>query len=96
MDRCTTLVGPNAAANANRRIQNERGALSFAEKRGREGGLREGEQKGREEGLREGEQRGLRQAVEALCDVLGIELTDERRREMANLDAVGLAALLAR
>jgi predicted transposase/invertase (TIGR01784 family) len=69
-------------------IQNERGALSVAEKRG--------EQRGREEGLREGEQRGLRQAVEAFCDVLGIELTDERRRELENLDAVGLAALLAR
>jgi predicted transposase/invertase (TIGR01784 family) len=69
-------------------IQNERGALSFAEKRGK--------QLGREEGLREGEQRGLQQAVEALCDVLGLELTDERRRELTNLDAVGLAALLAR
>jgi len=57
-------------------IQNERGALAVAEKRGRKEGLREG--------------------VEVLCDVLGIELTDERRRELANLDAAKLAALLAR
>jgi predicted transposase/invertase (TIGR01784 family) len=65
-------------------IQNERGALAVAERRGRE------------EGLREGEQRGQRQAVEALCEVLGIELTDERRRELANLDGARLVALLAR
>jgi len=57
-------------------IQNERGALTVAEKRG--------------------EQRGLRQGVEVLCRVLGIELTDERRREFVNLNAEELAALLAR
>ena len=57
-------------------IQNERGALAGAQKRG--------------------ELRGLRRGVEALCHVLGIELTDERRRELARLDAAGLAALLAR
>jgi len=34
--------------------------------------------------------------VEVLYDVLGIERTDERRRELANLDAAKLAALLAR
>ena len=73
-------------------IQNERGALAVAEQRGREEGLREGEQRG----LREGEQRGQRQAVEALCEVLGIELTDERRRELANLDGARLVALMAR
>jgi hypothetical protein len=61
-------------------IQNERGALSVAEKRG--------EQRGREAGLRQG--------VEALCLGLGIELTDARRRELAILDAAGLESLLAR
>jgi predicted transposase/invertase (TIGR01784 family) len=61
-------------------IQNERGALSVAEKRG----------------LRQGEQRGLQQAVAAVCDVLGIELTDERQRELTALDAAELKALLAR
>ena len=44
----------------------------------------------------EGEQRGLRQAVEALCDVLGIELTTARRDELATLDAAKLTMLLAR
>jgi hypothetical protein len=57
-------------------IQNERGALAVAEKRGKEEGLRLG--------------------VEALCGVLGIELTDERRRELAGLDTAGLTALLVR
>lgn len=57
-------------------IQNERGALAVAEKRGMEQGLRHG--------------------VEALCGALGIELTADRRRELARLDAAGLGALLAR
>ena len=57
-------------------IQNERGALAFAERRGREDGLRHG--------------------IEALCGVLGIDLTDDRRRELARLDAAGLSSLLAR
>jgi predicted transposase/invertase (TIGR01784 family) len=61
-------------------IQNERGALAVAEKRG--------EQRGREHGLRQG--------IEALCGALGIELTDERRRELARLDGSALDALLAR
>ena len=65
-------------------IQNERGALAVAEKRGRE----EGREEGREDGLRQG--------VEALCGVLGIELSDEQQRELASMDAAGLAALLAR
>jgi predicted transposase/invertase (TIGR01784 family) len=54
-------------------IQNERGALSVAEKRGEQ----------------RGEQRGLREAVELLCDVLGIELSDARRRELAELKRCG-------
>jgi predicted transposase/invertase (TIGR01784 family) len=69
-------------------IQNERGALSVAEKRGRQEGLQEGRQEGRQEGLRQG--------VEALCQVLGIELTEERRAELAGLGIAELEALLAR
>lgn len=65
-------------------IQNERGALAVAEKRGEQ----RGEQRGREAGLRQG--------IEALCGALGIELTDPRRRELASLDAAGLETLLAR
>jgi predicted transposase/invertase (TIGR01784 family) len=64
-------------------IQNERGALSVAEKRGLQ------------QGLEQGEQRGLQAAVAALCDVLGIELTEERQRELTALDVVELRALLA-
>jgi predicted transposase/invertase (TIGR01784 family) len=65
-------------------IQNERGALAVAEKRGR----KEGREEGREEGLRQG--------VEVLCRVLGIKLTEEQRRELASLNGAQLAALLAR
>lgn len=61
-------------------IQNERGALNVAERRGEQ----------------RGEQRGLQQGVEAICQLLGIELTDDRRRELSRLDAAGLTALLAR
>jgi predicted transposase/invertase (TIGR01784 family) len=73
-------------------IQNERGALSVAAKRGRE----EGRKEGREEGRKEGREEGLRQGVEVACGLLGLDLTEERRRELAKLDAAGLAALLAR
>jgi hypothetical protein len=38
----------------------------------------------------------LQAAVAALCDVLGIELTEERQRELTALDVVELRALLAR
>jgi predicted transposase/invertase (TIGR01784 family) len=69
-------------------IQSEHAALAFAERRGRE----LGELRGRELG----ELRGLRHGVEALCRVLGIDLTDERRRELASLPAAGLEALLGR
>jgi len=65
-------------------IQNERGALSVAEKRG--------EQRGREEGREE----GLRQGVEVLCRALNIELTEERRRQLATSNTAELTALLAR
>ena len=65
-------------------VQNQRGALAVAEKRGREVGMRQG----REDGLRQG--------IEALCGALGIELTDERRRELARVDVAGLEGLLAR
>ncbi|XXY44294.1 Rpn family recombination-promoting nuclease/putative transposase [Sorangium sp. So ce269] len=61
-------------------IQDERGALSLARMEGRE----------------EGREDGLRQGIEAVCQVLGVELTDAQRQEMATLDAAGLAALLAR
>jgi hypothetical protein len=69
-------------------IQNERGALTIAEKRGEQRGELRGEQRGREAGLRQG--------IEALCGALGIELTDPRRRELASLDVPGLEALLVR
>lgn len=65
-------------------IQNQRGALAVAEKRGRE------------DARRRGLEDGLRRSIEALCDVLRIELTEQRRHELASLDAAGLRTLLAR
>ncbi len=73
-------------------IQSEQAALAFAERRGRQ----RGELLGRELGERRGKVQGLRHGVEALCRVLGIELTRERRRELASLPDAGLEALLAR
>lgn len=64
-------------------IQNKRGALAAAEKRGRE------------QALKAAHESGLRAGVEALCGVLGVELTEERRRQLTGLDAAGLSSLLA-
>jgi predicted transposase/invertase (TIGR01784 family) len=73
-------------------LQNERGALAVAEQRGREDGVRQG----REDGVRQGREDGLRHGVEVLCRVLGIELTEHNRRDLANMNATELVALLAR
>ena len=68
-------------------IQDRRGMIAFAERRGRELGELLGRERGREQGLRHG--------VEVLCRALGIELTADRRSQLAGLEATGLAALLA-
>jgi predicted transposase/invertase (TIGR01784 family) len=77
-------------------IQSEQAALAFAERRGRELGELRGRELGEQRGKELGERQGLRHGVEALCRVLGIELTDARRRELASLPAAGLEALLGR
>ena len=76
-------------------LQNERGALAVAEKRGREQGLKDGIEKGLRDGIEKGREDGLRIGVEALCAAFGIEITDARRSEMEGLDAAGLGVLLA-
>lgn len=63
-------------------------ALLAPDLRNERGALSVAERRGRVQGLRHG--------VEALCAALGIELTDERRRELVRLDTAGLEALLAR
>lgn len=45
------------------------------------------------EGKEEGEQKGLQQAVLDLCEVLGIEVTPERKAQIERLDLAGLSAL---
>jgi hypothetical protein len=58
----------------------------------REEGMREGLRAAEAEAMRE----GLRTAygrVEDLCEVLGVELTDERKAHLAGLDLAGLEAL---
>ena len=49
----------------------------------------EGEQQGERKGL----QQGLRQAIMDLCEILGIELTPERRAEIEQLDPTQLSQL---
>ena len=65
-------------------IQNERGALSFAQKRG--------EQIGREQGGKD----AYREAIEALCEVLDIPLTQDRKDELERMSADALQTRLAR
>jgi hypothetical protein len=59
-----------------------------------------GEAKGRAEGRAEGEAKGrmdsLQLAVEAVCEVLGIEIDEERKNTLRRLDVDGLTALLGR
>jgi hypothetical protein len=45
--------------------------------------------------LAEAEKKGLRQGIEIACELFGVELTEERRARMNELDAPGLEALLA-
>jgi predicted transposase/invertase (TIGR01784 family) len=64
--------------------QDARGALSLAERQGRE------------EGLREGRDEGLREAIRVICQTLEIELDAEREAVLAGLGAGELRALQAR
>jgi len=52
---------------------------------------KEGETKGRQEGRAE----GLREAITTACDLLGIELTQERRELLATLQADALARIVS-
>ncbi len=80
--------------------QDARGALSLAERQGREAGWREGFDEGlrqsRDERLREGRDEGLREAIRVLCQALDIELGAEREAVLATLEAGELKALQAR
>jgi hypothetical protein len=64
--------------------------------KGIEQGLEQGRQEGRREGRDEGRREGLVQGIELACSVLGIDLTEERRGELASLDVAGLEARMAR
>lgn len=68
-------------------LQDERGALSLA----RREGLREGRREGRQEGRREGLQTG----IATVCDIVGIELTSERRAILKTSSVAELERLLA-
>src|SRR5215470_10238152 len=69
--------------------QDARGALSLAERLGREEGRAEGREEGHAEGLAE----GLREAIRALCQALAIELDEEREAMLADLTAAELKEL---
>jgi flagellar biosynthesis/type III secretory pathway protein FliH len=80
--------------------QDARGALSLAERQGREEGRREGHdaglREGRTEGLREGHAEGLRDAIRALCQAFEIEIDAEREAGLAGMGAGELKELQAR
>ena len=45
------------------------------------------------EGEQKGERKGLQQAIMDVCEILGIELTPERRDQIEQLDAAQLSQL---
>lgn len=61
-------------------IQDEIGALAIAHK----------------EGIAAGKREGLLRGIETACDLLGIAISEARRRELEGLDTAGLDARLAR
>lgn len=64
------------------------------EARGRARGRIEGRVEGRVEGEARGRAAALREAVLAMCEVLGVSLDDARREQIATADADALAAML--
>lgn len=68
-------------------VQDARGALSLAVRLGKA----EGYDAGRKDGQKDGRTEERRQALVDLCEVLGIELTEERRGHLSGLDMDGLA-----
>jgi Putative restriction endonuclease len=59
-------------------------------------GRRDGLADGRRDGLADGQKQGLRRGLEAVCELLGLELGEERRAFLETLDTAGLDALLTR
>jgi predicted transposase/invertase (TIGR01784 family) len=88
--------------------QDARGALSLAERQGREVGRREGHdaglregrdaglREGRDAGLREGRAEGLREAIRALCQALEIALDAGREADLESLGTEELKELQTR
>jgi len=68
----------------------------FEREEGRQEGRAEGRLDGQAEGHAKGRAEGLRLAIESLCDVLEIELADDRRQFLAQLSEDGLQDLLNR
>ncbi len=71
--------------------QDYRGGLALAEKRAE----KRGEERGEERGEKRGRLLEARTALADLCEVLGIELTEERHAYLDGLDLPGLSALRA-
>jgi predicted transposase/invertase (TIGR01784 family) len=76
--------------------QDARGALSLAERQGREEGREEGRREGHDAGVQEGRAEGLREAIRALCQAFEIEIDVEREAGLAGLGAEELKELQAR
>ena len=57
---------------------------------------REGRREGRKEGRVEGQREGLRQAIELICNQLGIQITEPRRIWLKSLDVTALQSLIDR
>jgi predicted transposase/invertase (TIGR01784 family) len=76
--------------------QDARGALSLAEKQGRDEGRDEGRAEGRAEGRVEGRAEGLREAIRAFCQAFEIEIDEKREAFLVGMGAGELKELQAR
>ena len=81
-------------------IQDERGALTMAERAGKAAGealgKAAGEALGKAAGEALGKAAGLRVGIEGVCALLAIELTAERRVVLETMNAPALEALFER
>ena len=67
-------------------VQDFRGGLSLAEKRGLETGIAQGMERGMERGMEQGRRDGLRAAIRDLAEVFGVVLTRAQEAEIDTMD----------
>lgn len=72
------------------------GSLDDALQKAQKAGHDDGRNEGLKEGLKEGHKEGLEEGVLTLCEVLGIEVTDDHRKALAPLEPASLKQVLSK